>query len=139
MFLIPSTIYIPADDINKSIRILKSATQPTIKKRLLMRNTFGDYRGKMKDEERRAGNSGRVQFQANTTAKSQFLRKAAIKPGEEFRFNFKVEELSLNDDQSPKLNAAESDTATNSSVQPPINTFNYQPSDNGFRFNFDNK
>lgn len=104
-----------------------------------MRNSFGDYRSKMQEEERRmSANAGRVAFQAaaSSTSKSQFLRKAIIKPsGEEFRFNFEVDKLTISDkDLTP---------APPVPTEPPketphteINSFHYQPSNNGFRFNF---
>lgn len=105
-----------------------------------MRNSFGDYRSKMLEEERKmAATAGRVQFQTlPSTSKSQFLRKAIIKPtGEEFRFNFKVEELSLNDSAGSTV-AVPSAEATDAHTAP-VNTFHYQPSNNGFRFNFNEK
>lgn len=90
----------------------------------------------MQEEERRmASTAGRVEFQTagSSTAKSQFFRKAIIKPsGEDFRFNFKVEEMTLNEKESGT-------PATAELPKPAANTFHYQPSDNAFRFNFDNK
>nr|CAD7569454.1 unnamed protein product [Timema californicum] len=40
-----------AQDISHTINILKSPTAPLVKKRQIMRNTFGDYRAKMAEEE----------------------------------------------------------------------------------------
>lgn len=100
-----------------------------------MRNSFGDYRSKMQEEQRRmSANVGRVQFQAGSTGvKSQFLRKAMFKEtGEEFRFNFQVEGLTLSD--SPAPGPAEVPASV-----PAANIFKHAPSDNAFRFNFANK
>lgn len=82
-----------------------------------------------------SANAGRVQFQAGNAGvvKSQFFRKALIKPsGEEFRFNFKVEELTLNETEKP----VEPGPANEPSIAPAVNMFKYAPSDNAFRFNF---
>lgn len=40
-------------DTEKTIRLLKSKTQPLIKKRQLMQLALGDYRKKMIDEEKK--------------------------------------------------------------------------------------
>lgn len=42
-----------AQDMEKNIRLLKSANQPTVKKRQIMHAAFGDYRAKMQEEEKR--------------------------------------------------------------------------------------
>lgn len=109
-----------------------------------MRNAFGDYRRKMYDEERRmAASAGRVTFQATpANNKSQFLRKAILKPsGEEFRFNFQVEELSLSDKGPEPVPVVEEAVPVPEppTTATPVNTFQYQQSNNGFRFNFENK
>lgn len=107
-----------------------------------MRNAFGDYRRKMYDEERRmAANAGRVTFQATpANNKSQFLRKAILKPsGEEFRFNFQVEELSLSDKVPVPAVEEAAPVSEPPKTATPVNTFHYQQSNNGFRFNFENK
>lgn len=44
-----------AQDTEKTIKLLKSANQPMIKKRQIMKTAFGDYRAKMQEEERRLG------------------------------------------------------------------------------------
>lgn len=126
------------EDISKSVKILKSANQPAVKKRQLMRQTFGDYRAKMAEEQRKMlHTSGRVQFkEASDNVKSQFLRKAFIKPsGEEFRFNFQI------DDFANKLRLEErtEEDATKTQATPAnSNQSNIIPSDNSFRFNFPN-
>lgn len=40
-------------DSEKTLRSLKSNNQPMVKKRQLMQSTFGDYRKKMADEEKK--------------------------------------------------------------------------------------
>lgn len=42
-----------AQDTDKTIKLLKSSTQPIIKKRQIMRASFGDYRAKMAEEEKK--------------------------------------------------------------------------------------
>lgn len=95
----------------------------------------------MQEEERRLGTTaGRVQFKAlPSTSKSQFFRKAIIKPtGEEFKFNFQIDQLSLND-KAPEAAAEsgkEEPAAVSEPVKPAVNLVKIQPSDNSFRFNF---
>lgn len=45
--------YVIAQDAEKTLRILKGANQPLVKKRQVMRNTFGDYRAQMAEEEKK--------------------------------------------------------------------------------------
>lgn len=40
-------------DTEKTLRSLKSSSQPMVKKRQLMQSAFGDYRKKMADEEKK--------------------------------------------------------------------------------------
>lgn len=42
-----------AQDTEKTIRLLKSSSQPMVKKRQIMQTAFGDYRKKMLEEEKR--------------------------------------------------------------------------------------
>lgn len=46
-------LYIPAKESIKALNILKNNSQPIIKKRQIMNLTFGDYRSKMADEEKK--------------------------------------------------------------------------------------
>lgn len=66
-----------AQDAQKIIRILKSEKAPLIKKRQAMRNTFGDYRKKMQEEEKRtqASLKNTVMKPVEITNKSVFFRK----------------------------------------------------------------
>nr|CAD7402682.1 unnamed protein product [Timema poppensis] len=86
-----------AQDISHTINILKSPTAPLVKKRQLMRNTFGDYRAKMAEEENQF-RKGSIQMQFNTLSpskKSSFVKKSTsiikkrFEPSNnEFNFNF---------------------------------------------------
>lgn len=40
------------NDALKTLTTLRSSSQPTVKKRQLMRQTFGDYRSKMAEDEK---------------------------------------------------------------------------------------
>ena len=42
-----------ANDTMKAIKSLTNPKAPLVKKRQIMRNCFGDYRQKMKDEEKK--------------------------------------------------------------------------------------
>ena len=46
-------LFVIAKDTQKTINILKSSSQPMVKKRQVMRAAFGDYRAKMADEEKK--------------------------------------------------------------------------------------
>uniref|UniRef100_T1GFC1 Uncharacterized protein n=1 Tax=Megaselia scalaris TaxID=36166 RepID=T1GFC1_MEGSC len=69
------------EDVHKNSRILKSSTAPLVKKRQLMKSLFGDYRAKMKDEEKKMGlGSKSIKFTqpaANPNC-SSFVKKAAF-------------------------------------------------------------
>ncbi|XP_046747408.1 UPF0488 protein CG14286 [Diprion similis] len=67
-------------DTSKTLNVLKSNTAPLIKKRQFMRTTFGDYRTKMANEQKKLGKTAtQVKFtpSPNDNKKSIFLRKAA--------------------------------------------------------------
>lgn len=66
-------------DINRHIHSLKSNNVPLIKKRQIMRNTLGDYRERMVEDERKFSKTvSAVKFASVATAnkKSVFLKKA---------------------------------------------------------------
>uniref|UniRef100_A0A1A9WVR4 Uncharacterized protein n=1 Tax=Glossina brevipalpis TaxID=37001 RepID=A0A1A9WVR4_9MUSC len=85
-----------ADDAIKNIKILKSSTAPLIRKRQVMKAALGDYRTKMKEEEKKMSiASKQIKFTRNTNLnldnikKSSFVKKSAIlTSGKDFRFNF---------------------------------------------------
>lgn len=47
------TIFFLVQDTEKTLKSLKSNSQPMVKKRQLMQLAFGDYRRKMADEEKK--------------------------------------------------------------------------------------
>ncbi|XP_012229124.1 UPF0488 protein CG14286 [Linepithema humile] len=69
-----------AQDLNKHLHSLKGNTAPLIKKRQIMRNTLGDYRKKMAEDEQKFSKTvSDVKFTNSTSAskKSIFIKKAA--------------------------------------------------------------
>ncbi|XP_011158572.1 UPF0488 protein CG14286 [Solenopsis invicta] len=66
-------------ELGKQLQSLKSNTAPLIKKRQIMRNTLGDYREKMAEDERKFSKSmSAVKFtsSASSNKKSIFIKKA---------------------------------------------------------------
>ena len=57
MFLVTEAI--------KVLKILRSDKAPLVKKRQAMRNTFGDYRQKIKEEEKKNATSRSILFLDN--------------------------------------------------------------------------
>ena len=57
--------FIVAQEAVKVLKILQSSKAPLIKKRQAMRNTFGDYRAKMKKEQTKSA-AGKFLFYMNT-------------------------------------------------------------------------
>ncbi|XP_011640920.1 UPF0488 protein CG14286 [Pogonomyrmex barbatus] len=68
-----------AQDLSKQLHSLKSNTAPLIKKRQIMRNTLGDYREKMAEDERKFSRTvSTVKFtNSSTDKKSIFIKKAS--------------------------------------------------------------
>ncbi|KYN31048.1 hypothetical protein ALC56_14860 [Trachymyrmex septentrionalis] len=67
-------------ELSKHIHLLKSNTAPLVKKRQVMRNTLGDYREKMAEDERKFSKTvSVVKFtdSASLEKKSIFIKKAA--------------------------------------------------------------
>ncbi|EAT46907.1 AAEL001955-PA [Aedes aegypti] len=123
------------DDTLKLINTLKSANQPLIKKRQIMRSTFGDYRTKMAEEEKTmALNPESVRFDApKKKAKYHFVKKAAIfsEDNKEFRFNFA--NIQLDDGEAqPEENQPSEPVLPRKELKVRV----IPPSDNSFRFNF---
>lgn len=116
-----------AQDAAYSLTILRSKRAPVIKKRQVMRSSFGDYRTKMAEEEKKL-NKAQMRICIAAPApnkKSCFVKRSAVicEPSQNnFRFNF---DMSLDKER----------TRTN---QPTTshNNFVYKSSDNSFRFNF---
>uniref|UniRef100_U5EZN2 Protein aael aael001955 aedes aegypti n=1 Tax=Corethrella appendiculata TaxID=1370023 RepID=U5EZN2_9DIPT len=127
-----------ADDTRKLINILKSSTQPIIKKRQIMRQTFGDYRSKMTEEEKTlALDPSAIKFTKPTTttseSKSHFIKKSSIlsEENKNFKFNFKIDE----DKSVENADKMETDDEKEK-VKTNVKYATIQPSDNSFRFNF---
>lgn len=85
-----------AEDTAKNLKILKGR-HPIIKKRQVMKASMGDYRSKMKEEEKKMSLAPKqIKFtftSANDVKKSSFVKKAAIlSSGKDFKFDFKVPE-----------------------------------------------
>ncbi|XP_055531241.1 UPF0488 protein CG14286 [Wyeomyia smithii] len=123
------------EDTNKLINTLKSASQPLIKKRQIMRTTFGDYRSKMAEEEKTmALNPESVRFDAPSgKIKHHFVKKAAILSEEkDYRFNFS--NINLDDAESHREDSTvvlvKSDCMQERKMGP------IEFTDNSFRFNF---
>ncbi|XP_029156571.1 UPF0488 protein CG14286 [Nylanderia fulva] len=75
-------------DFKKHLHLLKSNTVPLIKKRQAMRNTLGDYREKMAEDERkliRTVSTVKFTSPASINKKSMFIRKAIQHDAQEFR------------------------------------------------------
>lgn len=130
---------LPVEDTLKLINTLKSPNQPLIKKRQIMRTSFGDYRAKMAEEERTmALAAGSVGFDApKKKAKYHFVKKAAVLSGErDFRFNFANIQLDDGGEGSGGAKREENGApeATERVVVPGCGVI--APSDNTFRFNF---
>ncbi|XP_058809104.1 UPF0488 protein CG14286 [Phymastichus coffea] len=68
-------------NMTKSLNVLKSHNASLIKKRQVMRNTFGDYRTKMTEDEKKFGKTtGVVKFTTDNNKAQQkaiFLKKAS--------------------------------------------------------------
>lgn len=90
-------------DAEKTLKALQNNKQPLIKKRMLMRSTFGDYRTKMADERRKnqlTASKMNIQPVDGAGQKSLLVRKhvagdisaSILAPSDNsFRFNFAVE------------------------------------------------
>ncbi|XP_053684095.1 UPF0488 protein CG14286 [Sabethes cyaneus] len=124
------------EDTTKLINTLKSANQPLIKKRQIMRTTFGDYRSKMAEEEKTmALNPESVGFdEPRKKIRHHFVRKAAVLTGDkDFRFNFS--NIQLDDEPNKKdTTVVQSDSKSNKGQERIVRPL--ETTDNSFRFNF---
>ncbi|CAD7089057.1 unnamed protein product [Hermetia illucens] len=126
-----------AERIDKAIKTLKSPKEVFIKKRQLMQQLLGDYREKMKKEEKKHSIAAN-QFKFTTakpSKKSHFVKKSAFAtPGSDFKFDFAVDQidkLDITDSTSKK------EEENGKSIQAePAEKFQYVPSGNTFRFAF---
>ncbi|XP_066256233.1 UPF0488 protein CG14286 [Euwallacea similis] len=112
----------------KALNTLMSNEAPMVKKRQVMRLSFGDYRSKMLEDEKKAKKISIKMSTGGASDKSQFLRKALSGSGD-FKFSFPPSSSTVGGDTMKAENLPGTTTK--------IVTF--PRSDNGFRFNFVNK
>lgn len=127
------------EDFMKIQKTLKSTTAPIVKKRQLMKASFGDYRSKMKEEEKKLALASRqIKFTASSDApqKSSFVKKAAIlTSGKGFKFNFDPDTSSLEtptEGEEAKKSEINKENGTTTTV---ANNLDFS-SGGGFKFNF---
>ncbi|XP_035791064.1 UPF0488 protein CG14286-like [Anopheles albimanus] len=124
-------------DTNKMINTLKSSNQPIIRKRQIMRTTFGDYRSKMAaEQETLAVVEDNVRFEERKEkVKYHFVKKSAVLSGDKnFRFNFPS---ATTVDDVGEEDTSKEQTANSEAGKPaPNGAVKIAPSDNSFRFNF---
>ncbi|XP_050080923.1 UPF0488 protein CG14286 [Anopheles maculipalpis] len=127
------------EETSKLINTLKSGTQPIIRKRQIMRTTFGDYRSKMAAEEQTmAVNPDSVRFDKpkETTTKHTFVKKSAVLNGDKnFKFNFSVDVNEPEQQLEVKASGVDKKQDNVKTVRK-TNVGIIVPSDNQFRFNF---
>uniref|UniRef100_A0A182MY55 Uncharacterized protein n=1 Tax=Anopheles dirus TaxID=7168 RepID=A0A182MY55_9DIPT len=133
------------EETSKLINTLKSGTQPVIRKRQIMRTTFGDYRSKMAAEEQTmAVNPDSVRFEEpKQKPKYHFVKKSAVLSGDtNFKFNFPTgdatePEASPSEEGSEPVEPTEPERKKVATVAAAtVNASRIVPSDNSFRFNF---
>ncbi|CAH1968872.1 unnamed protein product [Acanthoscelides obtectus] len=119
-------------DHTNALNTLMNNSAPLIKKRQIMRLSFGDYRAKMALEEKKSKNQMVINVKpAIPSKKSTFFKKSGFSTtGNSFRFNFDppIEtsgETIINDPSKTEL-----------TIQQEVDPFYFKPSDNSFRFNF---
>ncbi|XP_053659464.1 UPF0488 protein CG14286 [Anopheles marshallii] len=125
------------EETSKLINKLKSDSQPIIRKRQIMRSTFGDYRSKMASEEQTLTvNPDNVRFEKpkEKTPKYHFVKKSAISIGENnFKFNFPVNVS--NSENAGAVNASSAEKHVEVQIMH-TNANKIVPTGNLFRFNF---
>ncbi|XP_069697227.1 UPF0488 protein CG14286 [Periplaneta americana] len=111
-----------AQEATSSLNVLKSKTALVIKKRQVMRASFGDYRTKMAEEEKKISKAQeKVRIDASSpSSKSQFVKRSSVID----KTDHEVSQTSLGND---------SEIHTQEKSQ---ENFVYRKSDNNFRFNF---
>ncbi|XP_046803246.1 UPF0488 protein CG14286 [Lucilia cuprina] len=124
-----------AEDTIKNLKVLKGNSAPLIKKRQVMKAALGDYRAKMKEEEKKMSLAPKqIKFtnSAEVNKKSSFVKKSAIlTSGKDFKFNFNPSNAVENQTQESEQQSKETTDAMN------FKTTNLQlTSGSGFKFNF---
>ncbi|XP_019866500.1 UPF0488 protein CG14286 isoform X2 [Aethina tumida] len=121
-------------DHTKTLNTLMSNSTPLVKKRQVMRLSFGDYRAKMAAEDKKLSrNATNIKVvPGNPSKKSVFIKKSAFCTGNNFKFNFNIPKDNISEElESIKLQDDEVAKDKNQDVKPC-----FTPSDNSFRFNF---
>ncbi|XP_073835766.1 UPF0488 protein CG14286-like isoform X2 [Musca autumnalis] len=126
-----------AEDTMKNLKILKGR-HPIIKKRQVMKAAMGDYRAKMKEEEKKMSLAPKqIKFtttSANDVKKSSFVKKAAIlTSGKDFKFDFQVPETNGNTTEAAQTSPG--DTVGNAERSSNNKKIHFT-SGSGFTFNF---
>uniref|UniRef100_A0A2M4AWB7 Uncharacterized protein n=2 Tax=Anopheles triannulatus TaxID=58253 RepID=A0A2M4AWB7_9DIPT len=124
-------------DTSKMINTLKSSNQPIIRKRQIMRTTFGDYRSKMAAEQQTlAVVEDNVRFEERKQkVKYHFVKKSAVLSGDKnFRFNFPA--ATAGGDVEAEGASKDLTAESEGSKAAPNDVVKIAPSDNSFRFNF---
>uniref|UniRef100_A0A182K320 Uncharacterized protein n=1 Tax=Anopheles christyi TaxID=43041 RepID=A0A182K320_9DIPT len=130
------------EETSKLINTLKSGAQPIIRKRQIMRTTFGDYRSRMATEEQTmAVNPDTIRFEeSKEKAKYHFVKKSSILSGDKnFKFNFPksdnetevIPEVAEVEVKVPVESVEKKIVAVSQATVSKV-----APSDNSFRFNF---
>ncbi|ENN78344.1 UPF0488 protein CG14286 [Dendroctonus ponderosae] len=115
----------------KSLNTLMSNTAPIVKKRQVMRMSFGDYRTKMLEDEKRAKKIALKIATGKPSEKSTFYKKANIRDTEnDFKFNFPTPDCNGIDEGPPEEKVNGDAPIENNTI--------FSRSDNSFRFNFSN-
>jgi hypothetical protein len=114
------------------LNMLMNNSTPFIKKRQLMRLTFGDYRTKMMEEIKKMPKGLNIKIKPVSPNKhSKFMKKSLFSSSSDsnFKFNFNVE--NTNDKLLDDISKMEINSNRDASQQ-----FHFINSDNTFKFNF---
>ncbi|GAB0099229.1 hypothetical protein DMENIID0001_150770 [Sergentomyia squamirostris] len=110
-------------DAEKALKVLKSAKQPVVKKRIVMKSMLGNYREKMAREAKELSlASENIKFtepkEPKTGEKSHFVKRSAAvqKSRNDFKFNFNVD--TENEESLTLPLGSEDKEATNTTLEP---------------------
>ncbi|KAI4472111.1 hypothetical protein MML48_1g13869 [Holotrichia oblita] len=120
-------------DHTKALNALMSNSTSIVKKRQVMRLSFGDYRAKMAVENNKSNTAGsKIKIsQGSPSKKSVFLKKAAfIASDNTFKFNFAAP---TEDNLTGEMSNVKIECEPMQNID---GNFKFEPSSNSFRFNF---
>ncbi|KAJ8944141.1 hypothetical protein NQ318_013325 [Aromia moschata] len=130
-----------AHDHTKALNTLMSNSSTMVKKRQVMRLSFGDYRAKMTEEDKkRSQNALRMTVKpAEPNKKTVFIKKSAFVCSNEntFKFNFACADDSSTNDTILNTAVKHMNSFNDNKNQDLTKNAHFVPSDNSFRFNFD--